>query len=990
MYIIRCDINMVNPDQIKSQIRFQLEQLSAKNAHHDFEHLCRYLTRERICSNVIPATGPVSAGGDQGRDFETFRTYLNSSPIANSTFIGIASQKTIAFACSLQKKSIPTKIKSDINTIMDSDTSVESVYYFSSSDIPVAKNHELKLWAKENYSLELEIFDGQAISELLSDRDVFWIAEKFLNVPSEIYPRIDDDDWYDCIFKKWRENDKRSFNYANFYELKAVARHATFEPKVKQDLSFWITILTKYRTDESPPQLKRKAIYEISVASIQGLGTLDGQEDHLREYFDKIPELEDPVELEDANILLTYCIGASFRNLVKFTNDEMNTWHTKLLKNVDEKLKSIETCGQKCLLLEIRGQLSLYINPLNPTIFDAESIEDAIKWWSQLVLDVKNAPLFPLERFSDRLTQLIKYIGENLKYDNLTQQVDILLEERFGGFIAAEKCRDRAIEFYKKGEIFRAIDQLHQAKIKWFSGETLRGSVFSMLLLSQWYLELKLSFAAKYYALAVAFIALHSLNSEVKSYLPRALIRAAECDYIQGSWCGFLDLTDIGLRTHVLFSKDLGETEVDEVLDRTLFHTTTLLSIIKRFDLQLFESSYKIIQNWNIDEYLEDLLPVSEDYFKNLEILEIWETIEEQLLGRPFGDIGLTREVTWSELGVIWNVKWNNDYHATPVAEQFIAILQILLADLVNVDLCLIKTDVNILISVDEKINEPKVKPIPSNLGRNWKVELPTYAINDKIADIKSANMDVLSVTSNILSEITLSTREHFFKVLENSFRNGLPMKVFVANPYETLYRQFSDKDKFEAINRSDKGIPQPDHEFMIKENEDLGWCAGPGPEYNKESAEEYLKNRYARSIIPIKYSLKSLMANYEFRSTIEKLRKDGWLDWHILQSVSLAVINYRVNQKINKRGDMDELKKLYPKLMNEPEKETDSPVPISEFTEEKLRFHQKFGMMSTLKVLGLECHQSTPDFKGIDHFLRYRYNYWTDDIEHTDPFVSD
>ena len=74
---------------------------------------------------------------------------------------------------------------------------------------------------------------------------------------------------------------------------------------------------------------------------------------------------------------------------------------------------------------------------------------------------------------------------------------------------------------------------------------------------------------------------------------------------------------------------------------------------------------------------------------------------------------------------------------------------------------------------------------------------------------------------------------------------------------------------------------------------------------------------------------------------------------------------------------------------MNEPEKKTDSPIPITEFTDEKLRFNQKSGMILTLKVLGLECHQSTPDFKGIDHFLRYRYNYWTDDIEHTDPFLE-
>ena len=978
---------MMNPYQIKSQIRFQLEQLSIKNAHHDFEHLCRYLTKARICSNVIPATGPVSAGGDQGRDFETFRTYLKSCPISNSTFIGMISQKTIAFACSLQKDGITNKIKRDINTIMDSGSSVDSVYFFSTSDIPISQIHNLKSWAKENHSIELEILDGQAISELLAERDIFWIAEKFLDIPSEIYPRIDNDDWYHGIFKKWKENDKYPFNYANFYEIKAVTRHATFKTEVRHDLPFWIKILTMFRTDESPPQLKRKAIYEISVASLRGLGTLDGQEEYLREYFNKIPELEDPVELEDANVLLTYCIGASFQNLVQLTADELNTWHSKLLLNVEEKLRNLKTLGQKCLLLEIRGHLSLYINPLNPALFDVDNIKDAIKWWNQLILEVKNAPLFPLERFSDRLTQLIEFIGENPEYDNLTQQVDMLLEERYGGFIAAEKCRDRAIKFYETGNIFKAIDQLHQAKIKWFSEETLRGSVLSMLLLSQWYLELKLSFAAKYYALAVAFITLHTSNSEVKSYLPKALINAAECDYLQGSWCGFLNLTDIGLRTHGLFSKDLGESEPDKVLEKTLFHTSILLSITKRFDLQLFESASKIVQNWNIDEFLEDLLPITENNWENQDIHKIWEMIEDQFLGWPFGDIVLTREVTWSELGVIWKVKWNNDYYTTPVAEQFIAILQILLADLVDVDLCLIKTDVNIIISVDEKINEPNVEPIPSNLARNWKVELSTCAINDERLKIENVSMDVLSVASSILSKISLTSREHFFEILERSFMNGISMKVFVANPYEILYRQFISKEKFEEANRSEKNLLQPDREFLVKENKELGWYDGPGPGYNKELAEEYLKNRYERLIIPIKYSLKNLM-KYEFVTTVEKLREDGWLDWHILSSVMSAVVNYRVNQKIDKHRDIDTLNKLFLEIMNEPEKETDSPVPITEFTEEKLRFHQKMGMISTLKVLGLECHQSTPDFKGIDHFLRYRYNYWVDDIEHTDPFV--
>jgi hypothetical protein len=214
---------MSNIDQVISQIRFQLEQLSAKNAHHDFEHLCRHLARERICSNILPATGPVSTGGDQGRDFETFRTYLSSSPISNSVFIGLVSQKTIAFACTLQKKAIQQKISSDISTIVTSGSPVESIHYFCTSDVPVAQRHSLQKWARDNCSVELEIYDGQALSELLSSREIFWIAERYLNIPSEIYPRSEVENssaWYKQALKAWREEEPSCYNYADFFEGK--------------------------------------------------------------------------------------------------------------------------------------------------------------------------------------------------------------------------------------------------------------------------------------------------------------------------------------------------------------------------------------------------------------------------------------------------------------------------------------------------------------------------------------------------------------------------------------------------------------------------------------------------------------------------------------------------------------------------------------------------------------------------------------------------
>src|SRR4051812_39414315 len=125
------------PEQLIQYVRFQLDQLSERNAAHDFEHLCRHLARARICSNVLPATGPVSAGGDQGRDFETFRTYLRKSRFSNSVFVGLSSDASIAFACSLQRSKLSTKIKEDVTAILSEGADVDSIHFFCTGDIDV-------------------------------------------------------------------------------------------------------------------------------------------------------------------------------------------------------------------------------------------------------------------------------------------------------------------------------------------------------------------------------------------------------------------------------------------------------------------------------------------------------------------------------------------------------------------------------------------------------------------------------------------------------------------------------------------------------------------------------------------------------------------------------------------------------------------------------------------------------------------------------------
>jgi hypothetical protein len=106
-----------NPTELANIIEFRLSQLRSQYRHHDFEHLCRDLARERLVSNILPATGPVAGSGDQGRDFEAFHTYLADNLHFSSGFLGLASTDTVVFACTTQPGGISAKIKADVGSI---------------------------------------------------------------------------------------------------------------------------------------------------------------------------------------------------------------------------------------------------------------------------------------------------------------------------------------------------------------------------------------------------------------------------------------------------------------------------------------------------------------------------------------------------------------------------------------------------------------------------------------------------------------------------------------------------------------------------------------------------------------------------------------------------------------------------------------------------------------------------------------------------------
>ena len=342
---------MANPEQLGAQIRFALSELPARNAHHVFEDICRHLTREFICSNVLPATGPVSAGGDQGRDFETFRTYLREELGPGGGFLGLVSEGAIAFVCTTQAEGVAAKVATDVEKICASGHPVHEVKAFSLASVPVAARHRLQSDVQEAHGVHLELLDAQAIAELLARPEGFWIAEQFLALPAEVGPpqQLEDENlstWYVDLRSRWQAKRTPEPTLGDLVSLKPGLREATFRPDARPDLPFWAALVREMLADSSlPVPVRQRARYELAVATLRGMGDLRPVDEIVRPYLNESLVEDEPARLEDASILLMYCGGAALRGVTAITASEISDWHASLKTRVESLMDGVALTG---------------------------------------------------------------------------------------------------------------------------------------------------------------------------------------------------------------------------------------------------------------------------------------------------------------------------------------------------------------------------------------------------------------------------------------------------------------------------------------------------------------------------------------------------------------------------------------------------------------------------------------------------------------------
>lgn len=1009
---------MSNPVEVAEQVRFALSHLPARNAHHEFEHMCRHLTKQFICSNVLPATGPVSAGGDQGRDFETFRTYLREELGPHGAFLGLVRDGPIAFTCTLQADNVTTKISNDVAIICASGHPVHEIRAFTLASVPVGARHKLQDKVQEDHSVRLEFHDAESIAELLASPDGFWIAEQFLSLPAEVRPVAPSDDVdllddYVELRDRWRNSSVLYPTLSTFLELKAGLRESLYRKAAHRDLPFWLGHLRELLANtELSDRTRQRARYELVVATLRGTGDMLPVDEVARAYLDESLLESEPARLEDAGTLLMYMHSAVQAAVTTISVTELDHWDAELARRL-EKLILNETPHGRASLLSTLGFLGLHpalsdeqltdrpvyddIDTVPPPWalldtkfsvppdYEYRDISRSLSAWTELIEGLEEAPLFPLRPLASILQALLPLWSTQAEWRRLLDMIDDELGDREGKDVVAERARDRAMTLMDSDRPLEALEELHRARVDWWSGETIRGSVLASLVITQLYGQLRFFKAAKAHALQAATVAATSGDEELADLTSRGLLLAASCEFLSGSWFGAAELYELGFAAqHQMGSGGLNIDE-DELIQDAVVHLAYAAACARDINSEVESMMQEVVDRGGFQDVVDEVIASRcEDHPSS------WGLFREgELAGPPFSDLGPTRHIRFAALGTSWTVLTNNDKESVRVAERFAAGVQAMLAALAREDLCLIQTDITVRIEPRQRTAtdySAGIEALPSNDGRKWRVQLTSRRSSDS-ARHEDIGRELWTVLGAILLDISLLPGGELLSIMEQSFQRDLGNKLSPAVQIDEFAATFS-RDQDEAFDLRSVEVPWDSSAGAAIAHEDLRWQDGTGPTYSSDKAIELLQTRYKTLAQSLRITIPQLSRSEEFQLVVQSLREQGWLDWHILIAVSNIVMNYRNPSDKSTRPSDEAIRKMVEAAFS-PETATAPQVPLTLFTPERMQNARQIAMMSLLKNWDLECHQATSDIAAIEKLLAARYGYWDEDVPHEDPFPT-
>jgi hypothetical protein len=998
------------PDERRAFIRFQLDALGERNGHHEFEHICRRVAGARIASNLLPSTGPVSGGGDQGSDFETHPTELPAELGPHGVFLALTSGAPLAFVCTIQQTKLRAKLLDDVGKALEEKPSVERVHAFITGPLSKAQRSKAIHEAGEKHGIELVVHDAAYLSEQLAEPDLYWVARRYLDAPAELAPAEPEPSgaapaWYVADRERWRSREPLP-TLGDILDLKDGLRRATFHDDARPDLPFWLELMRPLADPAQPGAIRQRARYEVAVAVLRGQRTLLPADELVRAYLPEAAREQSPERLQEASVLLMYATGAKARGQTSLSIEELVDAGDGLRAHVTELLSKDPPPNRRARLLMTLGHLNVHLNPRTiaepaepealPDVrgwvtedeeFAAPQIEQtvpahalvdvdaAMAAWTELATSLEDARLFPIDDLASVLSPLAPVLFDHPDWRELNALVDDALANQAGQATVAARCRDRAISLRRAGRIREAIGELHRVQIDWWSGDTLRGAMLASLLLASCYQQLEMQHAALQQALTVAYVAHTADNEQVQDLLPSALALAALAEYRTGAWLGACELTEIVLMAAMALLEG-GVDPEQEPFDALVVHAGMTAAAAQTMVPCALDAIRAAQARCQLDALLGGD-PLDPELGAPRSCAEWDELAQGELAGPPFADLADEYTLRFAALGTSWTIRADGgDRLAERAAHRLAAGMQALLVALADEDLCLMPCTIDITVGVadtqtPDSITE-RTRWMPSGSGRRWRFELTPVARSidnpEPIAD------ELLAVLVTVLADATLLPAGPYQETITRSFQEGLGHKLFFGRPYDELRLLFEDRDLRDAVPSDCRRPLSPRWETLA--SAELPQRTDPGPGFSVEDARENARARCEKAGARLPRQLQLLRKTAGFARTVAELRGSGWRDHHILSSVTNITLNYRARELGIDLRDRE----AGEELIARPET-ADSPlVPPAEFTPDAMEQARRYALPAVLATWGLMLHSPTPDLDAVEAVLADRYAYWTAD----------
>ncbi|ROZ53003.1 hypothetical protein EEB12_29795 [Rhodococcus sp. WS1] len=938
--------------------------------------------------------------------------------------MALASEDVVVFACTIQRNGLKAKFKNDIDAICTQGTPVDRIYIFATEDIAASLRHNLEEWALDQHRVKLQIIDGLALAELLAEPDLYWIARQYLNLPTELAPQViepesDLPEWYIDLRDYWQNNDSNPSNLGDLFDLRHGLRHAIPPGPARADLAGWLALITRLAEQTPVVDVRLHAVYEIVTARYRGTADLRTAESLIRTFMTEFEQSTDPTILFNASVMIQLCSAAAAFGHTDIPLPEILEWIPHLHYHLAGLLSQDWGPNTRAALLQAAAHVALQfdysdiaLQPSDVSLSEIDEqyghlieaidqgtmqqhldaaplldIDEGMQRLVELVELLPDAPAFPIDTVSAIFDLLSPSLLDHPLYRQVCDGFDDAVKRLDGDIAVGERCRQRAQALHKAGNLLGALREFHVAKVNWFHGDTLFGTLRAMANIMDIYCALGMYLAAKKYALAMAAIAQGSLDPSDREFVPIALFSASDQDNLAGAWVSSANLAAIASLAHMNYAPDAVNLDRHQyVLDAV--HRQAISTLVAHQTRPDFEPALWEILNQGptgslVQARRESLaaMPVRND--------EEWMDWLSDKAGAPFSDVGPVRIATFHALGVRWHVHSRNEQNSVLALEDFTSTLQVLLVEFASLDPVVLAQDVDIEIrtySADER-------PINTYLTRMdgdrrlWLLHMPAEPERASDAEILMEGSS-LHLAFQVLIGNSLLDVEQFSKLMETAADNGLFNNLEVGRPYRELahFRTQSvpplAATRYQPLRHPARPNPRKGSQLLEPRSEH-------GPGYSAAKAQAILTERYELLPDPIRYTVPELLKDNRIRALFQQLRAEGWKDWHLLSVVLSLSVTHRIEAHHGPvtAGRVAELRSLIVAESRRHEEQNDPRISAATITREAMEVGIRAVAVSSLPRWNLTLHHGDTEAEAVMQVLGQRYGFWADDITHPEIF---